>query len=358
MQLEPANRLIRVLESTGRRRISLDQLRREFAKACPELAEQPDRRSHLASVIQRAAAEGTIRLPQGSKAWDRAGAEILPAFIVLTTPRPARSTITLSSYAWHPLLTFAHDERHRRRLETLKLINDWLKTDPDLTVTVPIKERSLEIFGDEKRLDQLRAGTIGLFNGRLTLADFGCRICPIPLPYEAGPGSALGQPILILENNDTWSSFCVWNRVASQFSAVAYAGGGNAKGLSYDEKFIDDLLDAYAATALFYFGDLDPAGLRIASGAARRRALRGSVPLAPCIPLYRWLLEHGRRTPLISRERVVMEDLIWLPEEMHSAVSQVFASQQRIPQESLGTRTLSSVNIAFWREGQPASLDV
>jgi hypothetical protein len=32
-------------------------------------------------------------------------------------------------------------------------------TDPDLSLNVPIKERSLEIFRDEKRLDRLRAGS-------------------------------------------------------------------------------------------------------------------------------------------------------------------------------------------------------
>jgi hypothetical protein len=37
----------------------------------------------------------------------------------------------------------------------------------------------------------------------------------------------------------------------AQFSAVAYAGGGNAKGLAYDETFIDELLDRYSATELF-----------------------------------------------------------------------------------------------------------
>ena len=49
----------------------------------------------------------------------------------------------------------------RNRRVTAKRVNEWLKTDPDLALTVPIKERSLEIFGDEKRLDELR-GTLGI----------------------------------------------------------------------------------------------------------------------------------------------------------------------------------------------------
>jgi hypothetical protein len=40
---------------TDRRRIPLDQLRKEFAAACPELAEQADRRSRLAQLLQSTA---------------------------------------------------------------------------------------------------------------------------------------------------------------------------------------------------------------------------------------------------------------------------------------------------------------
>jgi hypothetical protein len=66
-------------------------------------------------------------------------------------------------YSWHPLLKFAATERNRLRLQAARRVNEWLKTDPDLTLIVPIKERSLEIFGDEKRLDELRGGTTRLF---------------------------------------------------------------------------------------------------------------------------------------------------------------------------------------------------
>jgi hypothetical protein len=121
------------------------------------------------------------------------------------------------------LLAFAAGEHNRLRLESAKRINEWLKTDPNLDVIGPIKERSLEIFGDEKRLDQLRDGMTTLF-GQLTLAALGCRVCPIPLPFEAGPAFARGQSILIVENNDTWASFSEWNRSAGRFAAVAYAG--------------------------------------------------------------------------------------------------------------------------------------
>jgi Uncharacterized protein conserved in bacteria C-term(DUF2220) len=341
MPPEPAARLIQALKQTGRRRIPLGQLRREFAAACPELAEQADRRTRLAQLLQNAAASGEIVLPLGKRSWDRTGGAPLPGFVLLAEPAAPRAPAVAPGHSWHPLLGFAATERNRLRLEAARCINEWLKSDPDLSLNVPIKERSLEIFGDEKRLDRLRGGSDRLF-GRLSLSSLGCRVCPIPLPFEAGPASAVGKPLLIVENNDSWVSFSMWNRSAARLSAVAYAGGGHAKSLAYDETFIDELIGRFQAAALYYFGDIDPAGLRIASQAAQRRALRLALPLQPAASLYTWLLEHGRRTPLEGSERVMDQDIQWLPPDVRRPVTVLFASKQRVPQEALGTRVLMS----------------
>jgi hypothetical protein len=344
--LEPASRLLCALKKTGRRRIPLDMLRQEFASACPELAEQPDRRMRLAEALRSAAATGEILLPKRTQSWDRAGGAALPGFVMMATPRPQRPPAIAPGYAWHPLLAFAASERNRLRLESAKRINEWLKSDPDLNLIVPIKERSLEIFGEEKRLDELRGSTTSLF-GQLSLAALACRVCPIPLPFEPGPGSARGQPILIIENNDTWASFSKWNGSAGRYAAVAYASGGHGKSLAYDESFIDELVDRFRATELLYFGDLDPAGLRIASCAAERRAQRGVLPLQPAAALYAWLLAHGVQTALRQTERASPGDLAWLSEDLRAGVEALFANGYRIPQESLGTRVLAAGKIRF-----------
>lgn len=339
MPPEPVTRLVRALKKTGRRRIPLDMLREQFASACPELAEQPDRRTRLAEALRHAADAGDIMLPRQTRSWDQGGGAPLPGFVTLTMPEAPPPPIISPGYAWHPLLNFAAGERNRSRLESAKRINEWLKKDPDLTLIVPIKERSLEIFADEKRLDQLRGGTTTVF-GQLSLAALGCRICPIPLPFEPGPEGARGNPILIVENNDTWASFSIWNRSSARYSAVAYAGGGHGKNLGYDETFIDELIGRFQASALFYFGDLDPAGLRIAARAAARRVARGAIPLQPAARLYGWLLDHGTRTALKTAEHALERDLCWLPDCFRSRVEALFAAKQRIPQEALGLRVL------------------
>lgn len=350
MQPDAFDRFLSALRAGGQRRIRLDRLRSAFARACPELAEQADRRDHLAGLIQTGATRGELGLPRGIKPWDRSGAAALPTFITLNLPRPCRPAPT-SGYAWHPLLAFAARESNVRRLQTLRDINEWLKTDPDLTYTVPIKERSLEIFNDEKRLDRLREGNTHFFAGQLSLSSLACRICPIPLPYELGPQETRGCPILIVENNDTWESFCVWNRLAQKFAAVAYGGGGHGKGIIYDELFVDSLLERCDSHELLYFGDLDPRGLRIAAGTAQRRIARKAIPLQPAATFYAWLLVRGVRAPAKTRTRMVAGDIAWLPDTLRAPVSELFTARQRISQEWLGTRALR-----HWDLGQDVSI--
>src|SRR5438309_51326 len=82
------------------------------------------------------------------------------------------------------------------------------------------KVRSLEIFGDEKRLDQLMRGSALFGNGRLTPETLRCIIVSEPLPWTRGPNP--DGPILVIENAATWHSYCRWNAERKHFSAVVY----------------------------------------------------------------------------------------------------------------------------------------
>src|SRR5262249_40111924 len=158
--------------------------------------------------------------------------------------------------------------------------------------------------------------------------------------FELGPPGARGCPLLIIENNDTWYSFCAWNRTAARFAAVAYAGGGNAKGIGFDELFVDSLLGRCGSSELLYFGDLDPRGVRMGAGAAQRRVGRQAVPLAPAMDYYRWLLDNGMRLPVDKVESVSQGDLEWFSEPLREPIAALLAAGRRIPQECLGTRIL------------------
>ena len=70
---------------------------------------------------------------------------------------------------------FGADERHPIRRADLQAINAFLLSVRDRELTsAPTRERSLQIFGDEKRLDHLRKGKLALFEERISLEDLRC----------------------------------------------------------------------------------------------------------------------------------------------------------------------------------------
>jgi len=87
----------------------------------------------------------------------------------------------------------------------LKTVNRWLRNadgDTEARTIIPMRERSHEIFGDEKRLDAL--ATSSLFApGRLTLATLFTGRIPPPLAYEC---LADGGTIPVIENSDAFEA--------------------------------------------------------------------------------------------------------------------------------------------------------
>ena len=331
------------LRALGKRRIGLPELRAAWLRAHPEARDQPEQRRLLLNALQELEREGVIDLPV--RGWDTSGSPPLPRTASLRTgvaSRPIRAP-----QAWLPALSFAADERHPVRRADLQAINAFLLSIRGRApVPAPTRERSLQIFGDEKRLDDLRKGGQSLFEGRVPLADLHCYPVAPPLPHETPPMQVPGQPILVLENFHSYDSFCRWNREAGLYAAIAY-GGGNA--FRQGAGNLDDLIAGTQADGTLYIGDLDPAGIRILIGVNRRRRSEGRNSLRPHRGLYRWLLANGRRCPLESRlENPEIDGLgDELPADLSSALTELWLTGHRIPQESFGIEQLSGVDAGF-----------
>src|SRR5436190_1947522 len=61
----------------------------------------------------------------------------------------------IREFLWEPELSFLRDSRMNLSFDELLQLNDFFKNRTAARKIVPIKERSLQIFGDEKRLDIL-----------------------------------------------------------------------------------------------------------------------------------------------------------------------------------------------------------
>jgi hypothetical protein len=248
-------------------------------------------------------------------------------------PSPAETRL-IREFPWEPALAFLQASRLSLSFAELRQLNDFLKLGPVTRDLVPIKERSLQIFGDEKRLDALLASS--LFRAdRLDLKkDLGCEVVGEPLPWKRGPAGAARQPVIVIENAGTWHSYCRWNAAQNLFSAVIYGCGNRfVDGVRYLEDIFAEL---GGPCRILYFGDLDPQGLLIPQEASHRTAAAGWPAIEAHLWSYRQLLMlgagHGQPWEGEPPSTTLCD---WLGDCAEPA-RRLFALRQRLAQERMG----------------------
>lgn len=240
----------------------------------------------------------------------------------------------MREFAWEPQLAFIPTAGVGLAFAELRRLNDFFRFRKNETALVPIKERSLQIFGDEKRLDALLASTL-FREGRLDLArDLRCEVIGAPLAWKRGPLAAARQPVIVIENAATWHSYARWNSERSLFSAVVYGGGNSfVDGVRY---FADLCEELGGARPVLYFGDLDPAGLLIPHRANAAARAAGLPAIEPHLWSYRRLLELGAsRDQTLAGEAPADARCDWLG-ELAEPARELFARKQRLAQELVG----------------------
>lgn len=249
-------------------------------------------------------------------------------------PPSAEDERRIREFPWEPKLAFLSAGRPNLPFAELCQLNEYIKHRGAGAEVVPIKERSLQIFGDEKRLDLLVSSAL-FRGGRLELdRDLRCEVIGVPLAWQRGPSSAAEHPIIALENAATWHSYCRWNAERGFFSAVVY-GDGN--------RFMDGILslrnlfvELGGPRPVLYFGDLDPQGLVIPQAAATRAQAAGLPDIEPHLWSYRHLLALGAERGQPWEGEPPAADLCdWLG-PCAEAARRLFAAGQRLAQERIG----------------------
>lgn len=319
------------LTQGSRRRVQLEDVRRIFFDVRPELSASPSRNAHLLEALRALEAAGQIQLPAAGS-WERFGNPPLPNWIQLARERSTAEREDYSAVPWVPELGF-WPELKPSALPAAKAINAFLLRRRGTLRLVPIKERSLEIFGDEKRLDGLCTGGT-LFGGRLPLSAIGAFQVPLPLPYRQA--NAPGRPVLVLENHNSFWSFGEWNEQARRYSAVVF---GSGRAFLSSGAALNQVLREVEGVGVEYLGDLDPTGVRIPLD-FNRAALPRSIRVEPALDLYRWLLKKGIRRPRDESQEPETLGKEWLGDELGDALTQLWAEGHWIPQEALGIEAL------------------
>jgi hypothetical protein len=328
-----ARRLAAIFAAWPRRRVRLAELWKLLDEADPATRTDVRRRSIMSEVIVELHAAQVIELPS-AQSYDRTEAPPLPRFVAL--PRPDDDRRPPQPVVWNPALSWVLQARiSRAQEETLRLVNHWLYHNRDEMV-VPSRERSLEIFGDEKALDRL-IGTTLFGPGRLDLSMLRCRRIAPPLHWEqCGDGGLL----LVIENSDTFDSIltALRSRDGHRVGLVAWGAG-----TGFEASVFSIGRTTPPIAEVRYFGDLDENGLRVPSNAAVLAGSEGLPAIRPATGLYTAMLRLGIRQP--SQRKVSDEAAShlanWLDQDHQETAIRLLTSGDRIAQEAVGLAHLS-----------------
>lgn len=331
--------LIAALDGSTGRRVYLRDISRLFDQIDPASRGSTHRRTLLADTLTELANHQRIGLP-ASASWDRNVQPPLPRFIVL--PEQNETATRSKGTIWHPDMAWAADYPLKTsQRQYAEQINTWLHRNRDTTV-VPLRERSLEIFGDEKRLDRLI--TTGLFGpGRLTLATIRTRRAAPRLTTErVGDGHTL----LVVENSDTFDSLVtVLTRDPGTIGLIGWGAGGGFEASVLSIPRLNHHIDA-----IYYYGDLDNRGLQIPARADATARANGLPAVHPAYGLYQALFRVGQPQSGKPRlgDKTVTELVAWLPQDLRGHAARLLASGHRLAQEATGIRHLA--HYQGWRE--------
>jgi len=286
-------------------------------------------------VLDELADAGLILLPS-ERSYDRSAKPPLPRFVRVEGPSTASRRLPGADLAWRPELAWAVEASFDvRTLSNLRAINAFFRDGGSERPIVPLRERSLQLFGDEKRLEALMGGR--LFSpGRLTLQQLRCEEIHPPFVFER-IGAA--PDVLVVENHHTYVSLGRVLPREGDVGIVIYGAGAHFKG---SVTYLADL--PTLPRRVFYFGDLDIDGLDIPVRASAAASASGLPAIEPATVLYRLLLEHGRPTAVErppSRERL-RKLTPWLHHDARAAASAVLADGKRIAQEWVGAELLAA----------------
>ncbi|HEX3656078.1 MAG TPA: hypothetical protein VHV55_09735 [Pirellulales bacterium] len=336
------------LRRSQRRWIDTTTLWSAFSTAFPTLAQSADRRQWFVAALKELADQQVIQLPrpQGSR-WDRSLLPATPTAVYLLRPPAPPKNTHWKTYPWHARLRWVSElPRMTAELEEFLLRVHQGLVRGDFQARAPLKYRSLQLTGREKRLGELAQTTL-FEDGRLDLELLGCFSETPPLAYE----SICDAPsIVIFENADAYSLARTVLRSlnTSRYGMIGF-GGGNA---------ISQSLPSLAMLngpvhRIHYVGDLDVHGLRIAARASRAAARAGLPPVEPATELHLAMLASAHRfgypdgwedkatqRPSADKLNSLMS---FLEPPVRETVGRILTARHRIPEEVLGPEELHTV---------------
>jgi hypothetical protein len=349
---EALQKFLQSLASARGKRLEKHALWEYFQEAFPYRPGGAENRRWLRSALQVAVDQEIIRWPslQG-RCWDFTLEPALPTFVWKIQPEEPPRDERWREYPWLPQLRWVVQlPALPQEYEVfLKRVQHALR-EGTLQRQAPLKYRSLQLTGDEKRLGELMRSP--LFRpGRLSLEALGCipDIPPLTLE-EIGEANAA----LVFENA---AVFRIAGQILKQCPGSPYGLLGFGAGTSFERSVLHFQFLERQITRIEYVGDLDRPGLRIARGAAQQAQIAGLPPVVPAHGIHQAMLasirHFGYPDGLEYREKEQRNDpgdgelISWLPKNIQMECLRIIQAGRRIPEEVLGPDELQVVWQAF-----------
>jgi hypothetical protein len=298
------------------------------------LRTDPDRWSFFVDLLVAAEAEDLILLPsQDGDGWNREVFPARPKWVRLPSSKEPKEKFDHRGFPWNPALCFLASERGLPKgiREAALAIQRFFVSGGSARPPVPVKERSFDIFGEEKRLDGLRHSEILFGPGKISLEFLRCYVVeptPVAERFDQGDG------IIILENEATFDSFCRLCRQKPTYRLVIYGRGHEIQKCT---AYLRREVDRYGAQQITYFGDVDRRGFEIPQQLALNAKLGAKI--VPLLPGYEFLL---RETPTTKDQ--IPGPCSWLPESLAARAASVVSAGRAIPQEAFGWDELAAMH--------------
>ena len=314
----------------GRRKATGDAVFNALAQRVAGLASSADRWDLFVQVLTAAESEDLLVLPSKSgDGWNDAVEPARPKWVSLPPEQVVRDRFDHRAFPWNPRLSFLADKRALPVgiKDAALAIQQFFTAGGDARPPAPIKERSYDIFRDEKRLEGLQHSQILFGEGQVTLDLLRCYVVsPTPITERLPHG----RGIIVLENEATFDSFCRLARVVPTWRLIVYGRGNEI------QKCVGYLAREIASAGgepVDYFGDIDRRGLDIP-----QQLVAKGIPAAPFLPGYEFLLRNvavSDGPPQKSR---------WLPSGLAARAAAIVESGGRIPQEAFGWEELAQMH--------------
>ncbi|GAA2230379.1 hypothetical protein GCM10010232_15860 [Streptomyces amakusaensis] len=290
----------------------------------------------------------------------------LPRHITLT---PVKSSVRLKRPApvWYSELRGVApywDSGTEKIQAAYEALNAWLHAGDYGSMEIPWRERAMRIFGQHPFFQQHKhpaEKVLDKFSARPVFSDLSelyrlTRSFAVDLPLltktfprvvELGKEAGFhpvegGRGLLVVENSTTY-----WS-IAKRLDSISHDLGYIAWGIGWNfASSIASIAPAHDVSHIRYFGDLDPAGLRIPLRANTRISGSHIPEVLPAVELYDSLLQLGVPGRVPPRERNVSraeaERLAsWLAPHQRPAAIDLMLSGQRLAQEWVGLDHLTS----------------